>query len=137
MLDVGCWMLDVEELAGVSELRCGFSTEDEETSRVPSLTECPWPLGRWVWQRRMGWKRAPLNGAAEARDGKETLGAPVVRAGRSSVRCEMEWSIVLDLLGWSEPAFRTLLIVFPEARCRALRGRKIDWKGAGGTKGML
>jgi hypothetical protein len=63
----------------------------------------------------MGWKRAPLNGVAEARDGKETLGAPVVRAGRSSVRCEMEWSIVLDLLGLSEPAFRTLLIVFPRS----------------------
>ncbi len=43
---------------------------------------------------QMGWKRAPLNGVAETRDGKETLGAPVVRAGRSSVRCGMEWSIV-------------------------------------------
>jgi hypothetical protein len=85
----------------------------------------------------MGWKRVPLNGVAEARDCKETLGAPVERAGRSAVRCGMEWSIVLDLLGLSEPAFRILLIVFPEARCRALRGRKIDWKGEGGTKGML
>ena len=64
----------------------------------------------------MGWKRAPLNGVADARDGKETLGAPVVRTARSSVRCGMEWSIVLDLLGWSEPAFRTLCVFFPRKR---------------------
>ena len=106
-------MLKVEELAGVSELRCGFSTEGEETSR------------------------APLNGVAEARDGKETLGAPVAGTVRSSVRCVREWSIFWDLLGLSEPAFRTLCVSSLGSEMQGASGRKIGRAGSGETKGML
>ena len=100
-------------MAVVPELRRGFSTEDEETSR------------------------APLNGVAEARDGKETLGAPVAGTVRSSVRCEREWSIVLDLLGLSEPAFRTLCVSSLGSEMQGASCQQSGRVGSGAAKGML
>ena len=100
-------------MAVISELRCGFSTEDEETSR------------------------APLDGVAKARDGKETLGAPVAGTGQSSVRCEREWSIVLDLLGLSEPAFRTLFVSSLGSEMQGASGLQSGRVGSGAAKRML
>ena len=123
------WML--EKLAVVSGMRCRFSTESAERSRVS-----PGPLGPWRWRRWRGWNLEPLKERVASGESEDPLVSAT--AGRTHVagRCVLNWSILLAVLVRSGSAFRPWFVSFRSEMQGASR-RKSERVGSGATKGML
>ena len=104
-------------------MRCRFSTESAERSRVS-----PGLLGPWRWR---GWNLESLKERVASGESEDSLDSATARRTHVADRCVLNWSILLAVLVRSGSAFRPFGCFLLEARCRALRGKRLDGRGAG------
>ncbi len=84
-----------------------------------------------VWQRWRGWNLAPLKERVASGESESSFFSATVERTDVAGRCVLNWSILTGCPCSVGIGISTLWLFLSEARCRALRGERLDGRGAG------